>query len=521
MPIIDEESESIAADSLMTNKEMLNLVYGDSGIDRETDNDLSRKLQPDTTPYISQQEAEMICNTTTDHGKINHGNSPNSSSSNDQSTLLSKVYKSFIRHTSVTNESDFNSESNETVETFLSSTIEGNDSINHSLSYFSNTSISTTAEEDVFYDQNSALNTNQTLLSSVESNTPSNAEDGSYIDHCVSSLNSNNKHSTVIDTTTTPESGIYVDHCAAKKTITCPSYASTAAATIEDGNHINCYDSSNAGHPFPYNDTTVTGSYIDRYAASNVSQPLSHPTYNDTTETGDYIDHYATSNASQPLFNSVDTTSPTAVDGSYVDYYMVSTNDDKKSSVKPSCKEEILSSALSFAVDDSINGLYLPYTIAVEQSNTDKTSQYSAGNKALITSTTTQSKRKPANLFFLSNGNMFPCNPLNEECSTLNVGEYISHGNLPSLGIINNNCKLQQTGDNRCVFPSYYTSSHPTVKSNHFDYDIVMKQNGASESGSVQQVNPHMQQDTNVQFIHIVNAAPAHTSSVYITESDL
>lgn len=592
MPTIDEESESVATDLLVTSEEMLDLVCGydtgkntrmdkfsvstsDSGIDdtmcTEADNDSSKK-HPSISSYITHQEAENMCATTSpDEIELPVSqacysstlDSPNSvsSQSTDHSTLLSKFYRSLVMQTSITNESDCDSESNEPMATFASPVIEGN-TTNQPLSSPNNTCgrRSITAEEGVYVDHNSTVNTSS---HSVNSNASPTAEFGSYVDYCATSSNGGNTklHSADICATATEENGIYVDHFAATKTLTCPSYASTVATTAQDGNYVDRYVASNSSHPLSHPTHNDTGNSTNSSVSSNASQPLSHPTFHDTTATGSYIDCYAASNTNQPLpqLTCKDATTTTAEDGiyidhyaasntnqplvhstipigSYVDHYMTTVNDtnaNEKGNIKPPCKKEVFSSSPSFAVDDDdlcpspIIGLYVPYTIAAEQSNTNETSAYSTDNETLTTSATIplQAKRKPTNLFFPPS-NMFlhdqdnstfnpsTTNDNDDQCTTLNAGEYISHGDFESLGIINEH-KLQII-DNISVSSSYRTTSHSAVKSNYVDYKPWP--NDTNELSSFQQANPHMH--TNIQFMPVPKFLLMNDSS-YMTESDV
>ena len=291
--------------------------------------------------------------------------------------------------------------------------------------------------------------------------------------------------------------------------------------------------------------TLAEGCYIDHYMASNDNNTNHHPllnsTYTDASTTlaeGCYIDHYMASNddnTNHPLLNSTFTdTSTTVTEGCYVDHYMASDNDNSKlanvkaaegdSSIKLPPEREFLSSDSSFTVacdscPSPITGVYLPYVTAMEQHLTNNTLAYSTDNKALVaTSTANQVKRKPTDLF-LPSSNAFSYNLLNEDkstfssaadqCATPNIGEYIAYGDLESLDIINNyKSKIRHNNFVPSPIVPDSKSSHYIADGTYVDYKAAIQQN----SQQVKQL--HMQQNTNIQFMPVVNFG-------YMAESDV
>ena len=337
MPCIDEECDLITADPVIDEQQMLDQLCGhntsrmtrsdkfsvstaDSGIDTKLDSDLDKSLQTQTESYISHQVAEDMYSEQDEtelpspqkgynlHNSQTADNSPNSTSSQtvDNSTLLSKFYNALMKQNSIS-ENDCDAEgSKPTVGSIKlhsasnlsqSSTNEGNNydhtvahnrgNTSQSLSYSANLGIAKTVEESNYvFAQDSALDTNQPLLHSVQSNNSATSGNGVQVGCYVTSSTSENAsqpllHSSGIDTTT---------------------------ATIENGSYTDNFTALNTNQPPSHSihsDAVLTGSYIDRYTASNANHPTSQPTYSSTVITGCYVDYHTTSSTTQPVLDTI------------------------------------------------------------------------------------------------------------------------------------------------------------------------------------------------------------------------
>ena len=306
MPDIDEECESVIS---ATNEDMLNYVHGytkkaaqisDSGVDDSDGLSLSKQnpSTDDSYPFPAtggnyNGRQPLLCST--DTGSTN---SESNGCNVDHYVSSSNLFNSLPLHT--TNEST------------LTTAVSGTTSNSQPLS---------------------------------DSNTATDAEDGSYVDHYVTSnhdvkplpLNYTNEGTlpTVVD-------GNYVDHN------TMSNFAEPLSHTTaaEEGNYVDHYVASNTT-------TAVDGSYIDHDATPN-SQPLLHSNTSTTAEKGSYIDRFVSSNNdNNPLpLNSTDESSPTTVDeGSYIDRYIASNNDP-------------LHSTNSSATTTALNGSYIDHDTA-------------------------------------------------------------------------------------------------------------------------------------------------------------
>ena len=396
-------------------------------------------------------------------------------------------------------------------------------------------------------------------------------EDGCYIgSHAASNTNQPLVHSTYKSTVST---GSYVDRYVASNTeqlLSCPKHTDTSMTAggsddpyVSDRNQqLLCstslpttMDRSYGGQSIALStngnmDTEPEGVYIDRYIAS--SHGNSRPVLLQSTNSGtsliaakDHVDHCVTLNAGQPFRHSTDDS--TSAIGIYVDCYMASNNDNtlvnpktsERSSEKLSSEKETVSGNSSFIDEHDLcpsptTGVYLPYSTAMADDITKTTSAYSTNNKALAPSTTNQAKRKPADLF-LPSSNAFSYGLLNEDkmtfgssagddCSTPNVGEYIAHEDLESLGIINNYTS-KVGGKNFVSGPAmipYSTSSQFTANNGYVDYKIAIQESNLTEAANTQQAKPHVQQNTNVNFIPPINS-PRICINIngYMTESDV
>ena len=217
-------------------------------------------------------------------------------------------------------------------------------------------------------------NGRQPLLHSTDTGSTNSESNGCNVDHYVSSSNlfnslplhttnentlttavsgttSNSRPLSHSNTTTDAEDGSYVDHYVTSNHDVKPlplNYTNESTLpTVVDGNYHNTI--SNLAEPLSHcNSTTAAeeGSYIDHYVASNTtiavdgsyidhdatpnSQPLFHSNTSTTAEKGSYIDQFVSSNNdNNPLpLNSTDESSLiTADEGSYIDHYIASNND--------------------------------------------------------------------------------------------------------------------------------------------------------------------------------------------------
>ena len=427
--------------------------------------------------------------------------------------------------------------------------------------------------------------------------------------HALSNTDQPSSYSTYKDTVST---GSYVDHYATP-TVYQPSIQHTSDTVVlgtEDGRDVNTHAVLKANPSYPTcKNMASTGSYIDRYAASNTELSLSLPKCTDTATTkercdnpvssdnqqllcsssssalpttqsivlsansytateaeGVYIDRYiassignshlvslqssnseehgdpcVTSNADHPFGHSTDDS--TSEIGCYVDCYLASNNDNTsanpksfdKSSDKLLSKKEMASCNSSFIDEDGLcpsptTGVYVPYTTAMADVVTKDTSAYSASNNTPALLKTNQEKRKPADLFLPSNNNRFSYGLLNEDkstfgsstgddCDTPNVGEYIAHDDLESLGVLNNyTSKLG--GKNFLSRPAMIpnsASSHSTANNEHID--TAMQQSDPGKAAIASQAEVH---NTNVNSIPPASSA-AITINIngYMTESDI
>lgn len=428
--------------------------------------------------------------------------------------------------------------------------------------------------------------------------------------HALSNTDQPSSYSTYKDTVST---GSYVDRYASTSVyqLSMQHTSNTVALGTEDEHDVDTHAVLKAKQPYSTcKNMASTGSYIDRYAASNTELLLSLPKCSDTTMTGGksddpcvlnanqqllcssnsaalpttmngqpivlsaniyttteaegvYIDRYIASsndnshlvslqssnseehgdpcvmlNTDHPFGHSTDDS--TSEIGCYVDCYLASSNDNilanpesfDRSSDKLSSKKEMASCNSSFIDEDGLcpsptTGVYVPYTTAI--ADVIAKDIYSTSNNAPALSTTNQDKRKPADLFLPSN-NGFSYGLLNEDkstygssagddCDTLNVGEYIAHDDLESLGILNNyTSKLGgKTFVSRPAMIPDSTSSQSTANSEYVD--TAMQQSSPGKAANSSQAEAH---NTNVNPIPTANSAAICINiNGYVTESDI
>ena len=442
---------------------------------------------------------------------------------------------------------------------------------------------SDTISTGCYIDYYTASDINQSVPHTKSAATPEG-----HVDH---NAPSNAKHPTLLSSpmhVDTVSTGSYIDRYSAS--IATQPLSCYDTATAKDGNNDGQCGAFSSNHPvsFPtYTDTLSTGSYVDRYTASNgnhesihscngttlptavgksytahsnalsnTSALTKHPVCIDTSAEGiyighstllsddrpqsgasttvikrDHIDHCITSNIDQPLPNSVDGTSATGI---YVDYNMASNNSSKLTKAKAADSKHKSSCNSSCTIErDScpspITGVYLPYSTAMKGNAT--TNSANANSTVSKASTANQAKRKPGGLY-LPTGNTFSYSLLNEstptptfgslsanDCETPNVGEYIAHDNLETLGMTNH-YKPTTNSNHPVSFPvaSYSTRSHSTANSGYFDYKTATHQGSASKASSAQS---HMQQHTNVPTMPFPNVAFKQNVNGYVTESDI
>ena len=369
-----------------------------------------------------------------------------------------------------------------------------------------------------YVDRYAAPNTYQPSLQHASSDMVAlRKEDGCYVDsHAV--LKANQRFPTYKNTVST---GSYVDRYADEQLLSCHKYTDTATTGEGSDNPFvsntkpkllcslnsaalpTTMDSSYVGQStaLSANGNTTTeaeGIYIDRYIASNDGTVSLQSTNSGTSLTAakDHGDHCVTSDAGQLFRHSIDDS--TSAIGSYVDCYMASNDDNtlakpktlERSSNQHSSKKKMVSGNSSFIDEDNlclspITGVYVPYATAMASDITKNTSAYSTNDKTPAPSTTNQTKRKPADLFLPSNNGSlygllnedkytFGSSP-GEDCDTPNVGEYIAHDDLESLGILNN-----YTGGKNFVsrpeITPYSTSSQSRANNGYVDYKIAIQQ---------------------------------------------
>ena len=366
MPTVDEECESVIS---TTNEGMLNFVHGykegtqmkatefgyDSGVDSEL-NSGSGKTSSKQNAYISHQAMVDMCHANTDEpnqlnlhdvtvglGNANNTqlvatmqNSVNNNPSQNLHNSLVKLGPSMIspaandpyqsldvkeNHTNDKSRRPLSYATNvDSAETagngsYIDRYVSSNDNINNPLTAYPITTGSYTNSVDS-HDTMTSTSHPQPVAAHTDINMT--AKLGEYVDHYSGSINKPPQlHFTSNDTMTATD-GSYIDHYATPDgsqpfSHSTHTYNATAAAE-EEPNYIDRYIDDNDKpftNPSPLHSTdngnlitAVDGTYVDHYATSNDNQPFSHTTHSNTTATaelGSYVDRYIDLNSDGKL----------------------------------------------------------------------------------------------------------------------------------------------------------------------------------------------------------------------------